>query len=164
MRPGWDEYFMGIVEAVSMRSTCGRGRVGCVIAREGRLVCSGYSGSPPGLPHCDEAGHLFNYSVLGEADKVFNPEDVTQHCVRTVHAEQNAIAHAARHGIALEGCTLYCTMTPCFFCAKIIVSAGIKRVVAGQIYHADKFSRQVLDDAGIELCIINKTTKEYEDG
>jgi len=136
-RPSWDEYFMEICEAVSKRSTCDRGRVGCVIARDKRILVTGYSGSPIGLPHCDEVGHQI---------KTVKHEDgsETQHCLRTTHAEQNAICQAAKLGIAIDGSTLYCKMTPCSACAKMIINAGIKRVVAEKKYKLDKETEELL--------------------
>ena len=101
-RPSWDEYFMTVMDAISKRATCNRGRSGCVIARDRQLLVTGYVGSPVGLPHCDEVGHQMKKVIHVDED---NRE--TEHCVRTVHAEQNAICQAARRGVALEGATLY---------------------------------------------------------
>ena len=105
-RPSWDEYFLGLMDEVGNRATCDRGRSGCIVVRDKQIVCTGYVGSPPGFPHCDEAGHLMKGVI---------EEDGTSrmHCVRTIHAEQNAICQAARHGISLKGSTLYCKMEPC---------------------------------------------------
>ena len=99
IRPTWDEYFMGLADAAAKRATCDRGRAGCVIVRDRQVLVTGYVGSPQGLPHCDDVGHLFK--------KIIN-EDGSQstHCVRTVHAEQNAICQAARRGIALDRGTI----------------------------------------------------------
>src|SRR5574344_263405 len=127
-RPSWDEYFMEIANAVSSRATCDRGKSGCVIVRDRQILVTGYVGSPKGLPHCDEVGHQF---------KKLQHEDgtVTQHCTRTVHAEQNAICQAAKSGISIDGATLYCRMTPCRTCAMLIINCGIVRVVAERRYH-----------------------------
>ncbi len=154
-RPSWDEYFIGMANYVGTRGTCDRGRAGCVIAREKRVISTGYVGSPPGLPHCDEVGH--------EMHKVVN-EDGTEsmHCVRTAHAEQNAIAQAARFGMALDGATLYSKMTPCYACAKMIIAAGIKRVVSEKDYHASKRSKEILKEAGVKLEIMNKEIEKYD--
>ena len=143
-RPSWDDYFLGLMEEVGKRATCNRGKSGCVIVRDRRIVATGYVGTPPGFPHCDEAGHLM---------KQVMDEDGTlrQHCVRTIHAEQNAICQAARYGIALDGAWLYCKMEPCRTCALLIVSVGIKRVVALRQYHAGQESREILRQAGVEL-------------
>ena len=145
-RPDWDTYFLGLVDSVAMRATCDRGRSGCVITRDRRIIATGYVGSPPGLPHCDDVGHDMRSVVHGEGR-------VSQHCVRTLHAEQNAIAHAARHGLSLEGATLYCRMEPCRVCAMLIVSAGIVRVVAHRQYHAAQDSREIFRLASVELAV-----------
>ena len=121
-RPSWDDYFMEVANAISKRATCDRGRSGCVIAKDCQVLVTGYVGSPTGLPHCDDQGHQMK-SVIHENGQI------TQHCVRTVHAEQNAICQAARRGIPIEGATLYCRMTPCRTCAMLIINCGIKRVV-----------------------------------
>ena len=104
-RPDWDRYFLDLCESISKRATCDRGRTGCVIVKDKMIMTTGYVGSPAGLPHCDEVGH--------DLRKVFDEEgNVSQHCVRTLHAEQNAIIQAAKFGIPLDGATLYCKMTP----------------------------------------------------
>jgi len=153
-RPSWDEYFLHLVDEVAQRATCDRGRSGCLIVREKRILATGYGGSPPGQPHCDEEGHLFR-QVIDENG------DTRQHCVRTIHAEQNAICQAARYGIALQDTTLYCTMERCRTCAMLIVSVGIKRVVARRMYHAGGDTRQLFEDAGVELVVSDPTVEEY---
>ena len=153
-RPSWDQYFIELVDKVAERATCDRGKSGCVITKEKRILCTGYVGSPPGFPHCDEVGHLFK--------KVVNEDgSVSQHCVRTIHAEQNAIAQAARYGIALENTTLYCTMEPCRVCAMLIISVGVKRVVAKRCYHAAQETRDLFKDAGIELIVVEDKVESY---
>ena len=122
VRPSWDEYFMEIANTVAKRATCDRGRSGCVIARGKQLLVTGYVGSPNGMPHCDEVGHQMKKTIHEDGS-------ITNHCVRTVHAEQNAICQAAKLGIALEDSTLYCRMTPCRTCTMLIINCGIKRVV-----------------------------------
>ena len=118
-------------------------------------MTTGYVGAPAGLPHCDEAGH--------DMRKVFNSNgEVTQHCVRTLHAEQNAIIQAARFGISLEGSTLFCKMTPCRTCAMMIINAGIKRVVCEKRYHADADSRELFKQAVVELAVVNDKVEEYD--
>ncbi len=101
VRPSWDEYFMQIANTVAQRATCDRGRSGCVIARDKQLLVTGYVGSPKGLPHCDDVGHQMRKVIHEDGS-------ITNHCVRTVHAEQNAICQAAKLGISLQGSTLYC--------------------------------------------------------
>ncbi len=137
----WDEYFMEVCRAVAKRATCDRGRSGCVIAKDNQILVTGYVGSPAGLPHCDEVGHLMRKALHLDGS-------ITQHCVRTVHAEQNAICQAAKLGISLEGATLYCTHQPCSICAKIIVNSGIKRIVYREGY-PDEFAMKILSEADI---------------
>jgi dCMP deaminase len=143
-RPSWDDYCMGVADTVSQRATCDRGRSGCVIVRDKQILVTGYVGSPMGLPHCDEVGHLFK-QVTHEDGRV------TNHCMRTVHAEQNAICQAARRGISLDQGTLYCRMTPCRTCAMLIINCGIKRVVCEKKYHAGAESEDMFRVAGVEL-------------
>ena len=155
IRPTWDEYFMEIAHAISKRATCDRGRSGCVIARDKQILVTGYVGSPRGLPHCDDVGHLMK-RVLHEDDRI------TQHCMRTVHAEQNAICQAARLGISLEGSTLYCRMTPCRTCAMLIINCGIVRVVCERKYHDGQESEEMFRMAGVELEYIIDEVQRYE--
>ncbi len=153
-RPSWDEYFLGIAKMVATRATCDRGRSGCVIARDKRILSTGYVGAPPGIAHCDEVGH--------EMHTVTNDDGTeSKHCVRTTHAEQNAIVQAARAGIALQGATMYCHMTPCYICAKLIITVGIVRVVADKDYHASKRSKEIFKEAGVQLEMINTETAVY---
>lgn len=154
-RPSWDEYFLKIVEMVGSRGSCDRGRAGCVITKNNRIVSTGYAGSPIGLPHCDEAGHEMHTVVHEDGSK-------SQHCIRTTHAEQNAICEAARMGIALEDGTLYCKMTPCYTCAKMIINAGIKRVVCAQDYHASKRSKEIFKEANIEFKLVSYEEVQYD--
>jgi dCMP deaminase len=154
-RPGWDEYFIEIMETVAKRATCDRGRSGCVIVRDNQMLVTGYVGSPPGLPHCDEIGHHFKKIVHEDGQ-------TTQHCMRTVHAEQNAICQAAKRGIALQEATLYCRMTPCRTCAMLIISCGIKRVVCQKRYHAGAESEEMFKQAGIILDTISDELMQYE--
>jgi len=155
VRPSWDEYFMEIANTVSKRATCDRGRSGCVIVRDRQILVSGYVGSPVGLPHCDEVGHQFKQTIHEDGTK-------TQHCVRTVHAEQNAICQAAKRGIALEGATLYCRMTPCRVCAMLIINCGIIRVVCEKKYHSGTESEEMFRMAGVELEFFSEEVQQYE--
>lgn len=154
MRPSWDEYFMEICKAVAKRATCDRGKSGCVIAKNKQILVTGYVGSPIGLPHCDEVGHQMK-SVEHEDGKK------TKHCVRTTHAEQNAICQAAKLGIPIGGATLYCKMTPCTVCSKLIINSGIKRVVCEKKYHAGAESEELLKKAGIKLEVLKDEVQEY---
>jgi dCMP deaminase len=153
-RPSWDKYFMEISDTVSKRATCDRGKSGCVIVREKQILVTGYVGAPRGLPHCDEAGHLMKQVVHEDGT-------TTNHCVRTVHAEQNAICQAARLGISLNGATLYCRMTPCRTCAMMIINCGIERVVCERKYHAGSESETMFKEAGVSLEYIFNEVQKY---
>lgn len=121
-RPTWDTYFLRIAELVATRATCDRKHVGAVLVdKDHRIVATGFNGAPSGLPHCDDAGH-----ELKEIDG-------RESCVRTLHAESNALDYA---GCRAKGCTLYVTVIPCYDCAKRIVNAGICRVVYGEYYES----------------------------
>ena len=146
---------MELTRGVARRATCDRGRSGCVVVKDKRVLTTGYVGSPPGLPHCDEIGHLFETRYDKEGNE-------SHHCIRTTHAEQNAIAQAARHGISLDGATVYCKMEPCIMCAKTIISTGIKRVVCEKRYHAAQLTREMFQQAGIQLDVINDEVEKYE--
>lgn len=133
-RPSWDEYFLNIAREVAHRSTCERAHVGAVIVKNKRILTTGYNGSPRGLPHCTEVGCLMDNG----------------HCIRTLHAEQNAIIQAALHGVSTDGSSIYVTHQPCFLCAKTIINAGIGRIVYDNQY-PDDLSRQFLQEAGVAL-------------
>ena len=154
-RPDWDRYFLDLCEAVSKRATCNRGKAGCVIVKDKRIMTTGYVGAPAGLPHCDEVGH--------DMRKIFDDSgNVSQHCVRTLHAEQNAIIQAAKFGVSLDGTTLFSKMTPCRRCAMMIINSGIQRVVCEKHYHADKDTIALFKLAGIELVVLNEDVEEYD--
>jgi dCMP deaminase len=155
-RPNWDEYFMEICKVVGKRGTCDRGRAGAVIVKDKRIIATGYVGSPAGLAHCDEVGHLMH--------DVTNPDGkVSRHCIRTAHAEQNAIVQAALHGVSTNGATIYIKFEPCLVCTKMIINAGIRRVVAEKRYHAAALSRQFLQEAGVELDVLHDELEQYPD-
>jgi len=155
VRPSWDEYFIKLADTVAERATCDRGRSGCVIVKDKQILVTGYVGSPRGLAHCDEVGHLLRKTIHEDGR-------VTQHCVRTVHAEQNAITQAARRGIALDGATLYCRMTPCRTCAMLIINCGIVRVVCEKKYHDGADSEEMFREAGVELKFMSEEIEHYE--
>ena len=136
MRPDWDSYFLKIAFAVSERSTCDRALVGCVLVLEKRILTTGFNGSPAGLPHCEEVGHLM----------------VDGHCVRTIHAETNAIIQAALHGVSTKGSTCYVTHFPCINCTKALINAGITRLVYCNNYRIDDNALAFLKAAQIEIC------------
>ena len=133
-RPGWDEYFMDVARTVATRATCPRASVGAVLVREHRILTTGYNGAPRHVAHCTEVGC----------------EMVAGHCVRSTHAEANAVVQAALHGIGVDGATAYCTHQPCVHCAKLLISAGIARIVYGEAY-VDSFAQQLLAEAGVAL-------------
>ncbi|MBT4538967.1 AAA family ATPase [Candidatus Woesearchaeota archaeon] len=153
-RPSWDEYFIEISKQVAQRGTCDRGKSGCVIVKDKRILTTGYVGSAAGTPHCDDTGHLMK--------KVVHNENYTsQHCVRTIHAEQNAICQAARAGISLKGATVYCKMEPCSVCAKMIINCGMTKVVCEKMYHAAHETRILFKQTGVKLEILDKTVETY---
>ncbi len=143
-RPSWDDYFLELADAASRRATCDRGKSGCVIVRDRQVLATGYVGSPSGLPHCDDVGHLMK-KVIQEDGRT------TEHCLRTVHAEQNAICQAAKKGIPIEGATVYTRMTPCRTCAMLLINCGIRRVVCERKYQLAEESEQLLAEAGVQL-------------
>jgi dCMP deaminase len=155
VRPSWDEYFIDISHAVATRATCDRGRMGCVIVKNKQIMVTGYVGSPKGLPHCDEIGHQMKKVTHGDGSE-------SNHCVRTTHAEQNAIVQAAKHGISIDGATLYGKMTPCSVCAKLIITSGIQRVVCEKRYHAGAESEEMFRTVGIELNFIDENVEKYD--
>lgn len=155
VRPSWDEYFIEIARAVAKRATCDRGRSGCVIAKDKQILVTGYVGSPKGLPHCDSVGHQMKVTTHEDGHQ-------TQHCVRTAHAEQNAICQAAKLGISIDEATLYCKMTPCTVCAKMIINSGIKKVICEKKYHAGAESEGMFLTAGIGLFYFDATVEKYD--
>ena len=153
-RPTWDEYFLEVMHALQKRATCDRGKCACVIVKDNQIFCTGYVGAPAGLPHCDDVGHLIRASY--EADGQLH-----DHCIRTVHAEQNAICQAAKRGVAIDGATIYVGMTPCRTCAMLLISCGIKKVIAERKYHAGQESEEMFAQAGVELVFVNDEVLEY---
>ncbi len=142
-RVQWDEYFMQIALQVSTRSTCNRKHVGAVIVRDKTILSTGYNGSIRGLAHCDEIGHLMENG----------------HCVRTVHAEANAIAQAGKHGINVNNSSIYITASPCWTCFKLLANSGINKIVYGEFYQDERiFENAKL--ANIELLHLPSTIKE----
>lgn len=151
MRPTWDQYFLDIALAVSKRATCSRLQCACVIVNEDhQIVATGYNGAPAGLRHCDH--RVREQVVIGlNCTTMFEgPGDMENgHCSRAQHAERNAIAQAAKHGVSVKGATCYTSGTPCLDCARLLVSAGIKRHVFGLTYRSDA-ALALYDEAGIE--------------
>ena len=145
-----------MADYVGTRGTCDRGRAGAVLVKDKRILATGYVGSPMGIAHCDDVGHEM-HTVTREDGTV------SRHCLRTAHAEMNAIANAARFGVAIEGGTLYCKMVPCYTCAKTMINAGIRRVVALRDYHATTETKKIFREAKVRLEIINKEIEPYKD-
>jgi len=141
-RPSWDEYFMEIAHLVKGRSTCLRRKVGAVLVKDKNILATGYNGAPSGVRHCHETGCL--------RDQLGIPSGEKHELCRGIHAEQNAIIQAAKLGVTIKGATLYCTILPCFICAKMIINSGIKKIIIEGDY-SDKFSKDMLEEAGIEL-------------
>ena len=141
-RPSWDEYFMQIAKLVAQRSTCLRRKVGAILVREKRGLCTGYNGAPQGLTHCRELGCL--------REKWSIPSGQRQEMCRGLHAEQNAIIQGALHGVSIKNSLLYCTHQPCITCSKMIINAGIKKIIFQGDY-PDPLAQQVLKEAGIKL-------------
>lgn len=134
MRVSWERYFMNLAVQAATRSTCPRKSVGAVIVRDKAVLATGYNGSLRGLPHCTEVGCLME----------------NDHCVRTVHAEANAILQAARNGVRIDGASIYVTASPCWDCFKLIANAGIRGIHYGEFYRDDRI-RQYAREAGIQL-------------
>jgi len=153
-RPSWDDYFLELANAASSRATCDRGKSGCVIVRDKQVLATGYVGSPAGLPHCDDVGHLMKKVIQENGE-------VSEHCLRTVHAEQNAICQAAKRGISIEGATVYTRMTPCRTCAMLLINCGIQKVVCERKYQLAEESEQLFAEAGIELLYKYGGRQEY---
>jgi len=141
-RPSWDDYFMDITQRVATRSTCLRRQVGAVIVLDKRILATGYNGAPRGLPHCEETGCL--------REKLGIPSGQRYEICRGLHAEQNAIIQAALHGVSVAGGTIYVTHQPCITCAKMIINAGLQRVVCAETF-PDELARSFLAEAGVAL-------------
>jgi dCMP deaminase len=142
-RPSWDQYFMEIAFLIAKRSTCLRRRVGAVIVRNNRILASGYNGVPSGIRHCSEAGGCLR-------EKLDVPSGQRHELCRGLHAEQNAIIQAAFHGSSIQDGILYCTTMPCIVCAKMIINAGIKRIIYAEGY-SDSLAQEMLAESKIEL-------------
>lgn len=141
-RASWDNYFMLLATVAATRGTCCRKQVGAVIVRDRSVLATGYNGSTKGSPHCTDEG----VGCMMEHG----------HCVRTTHAEANAIVQAARNGNAIQGATLYTTASPCFLCFKLIANSGIARVIFGELYRRDDRVWTAARAAGIEIDILGK--------
>lgn len=154
-RPSWDEYFIDITRLVARRATCLRRQVGALLVKDKNILATGYNGTPSGITHCAETG------CLREQLKV--PSGERHELCRGLHAEQNAIIQAARHGINITGATLYCTNSPCIICTKMLINAGIVRIVYLDGY-PDNLSLGMLAEAGIEVCEFGRTPAALSGG
>ncbi len=150
-RPTWDQYFIDITHLVATRSTCMRRQVGALLVKDKNILATGYNGTPSGIRHCEEVG------CLREQLKV--PSGERHELCRGLHAEQNAIIQAARHGVNIDGSTLYCTTMPCIICTKMLINAGIKRIVYEQGY-ADELAAGMVSEAGIEVLCFKRPELE----
>ena len=146
-RPTWDEYFMEMAELARQRSTCLRRRVGAVIVKDNRVIATGYNGVPKGIRHCEETGCL--------RQQLNVPSGKMHELCRGLHAEQNAIIQAACMGSSIEGGTLYCTTQPCVICTKMIINAGIKRVVIKESY-PDELAQEMAKEAGLVIDVMGE--------
>ena len=144
-RPDWQTYFMDIAQLVSSRSTCLRRHVGAVIVKENRILSTGYNGAPTGIRHCLDRGCL--------RDELKIPSGQRHELCRGLHAEQNAIIQAAYHGVSIESSDIYCTNQPCIICAKMIINAGLKKIIVGNSY-PDELATEMLNEAGLKVVVL----------
>ncbi len=142
MRPGWDQYFLELAKLVSRRSTCMRRSVGAILVKEKRILSTGYNGAPSGLKHCYEVGCLREEREIPSGERA--------ELCRGLHAEQNAIIQAAYHGVPIKGSSLYATNLPCSICVKMLINAGIKKIIYGEGY-PDRLARALIKEAGIQI-------------
>ncbi len=152
-RPSWDEYFMKITRLVAERSTCLRRKVGAIIVKDKRIISTGYNGAPRGIAHCLDIGCM--------REKMGIPSGERHELCRGAHAEQNAIIQAASSGSIMDGATMYCTTAPCSTCTKMIINAGIRRLVLGGAY-PDKLGEELVNEAGIGTVYIDVIESETE--
>ncbi|HBF43413.1 MAG TPA: cytidine deaminase [Desulfobacteraceae bacterium] len=141
-RPSWPVYFMDITKMVAKRSTCLRRHVGAVLVKDKRILATGYNGAPTGIRHCEEVGCL--------REQLSVPSGERHELCRGLHAEQNAIIQAAYHGIPIVGSTLYCTNKPCIICSKMLINAGVEKIVYEDGYD-DPLADQMLEEATIKV-------------
>ena len=147
-RPSWDEYFIKIDALVSERSTCLRHHVGAIIVKDRRVLTTGYNGAPAGTKDCLELGCLRNELNI--------PSGERHEICRAIHAEQNAIIQASKHGENVQDGTVYCTHSPCIICAKMMINAGIKKIVTYGNYPDIGGVKDLLKEAKVELVVIDK--------
>ena len=149
-RPSWDQYFMDITHLVATRSSCLRRQVGALLVKDRNILATGYNGVPSGITHCEASGCL--------RERLGVPSGERHELCRGLHAEQNAIIQAAKHGTNIDGATLYCTTMPCIICTKMIINAGISRVIYSEGY-ADELAREMITEAAVEVVHFPLTSK-----
>lgn len=149
-RPSWDQYFMDITHLVATRSSCLRRQVGALLVKDRNILATGYNGVPSGIRHCEATGCL--------RERLQVPSGERHELCRGLHAEQNAIIQAAKHGTNIDGATLYCTTMPCIICTKMIINAGITKVIYGEGY-TDELAREMITEAAIEVVQFTATSK-----
>jgi len=150
IRPSWEEYFMDITHLVSKRSTCLRRQVGAILVKDKKILATGYNGAPSRLKHCLDIGCLRQLQGI--------PSGERHELCRGLHGEQNAIIQAAYHGVGIQGATLYCTNHPCMICSKMLINAGIERIVYEEGY-ADALAAKMLKESGIKIEKFNRGRK-----
>ncbi|MDD2856750.1 MAG: cytidine/deoxycytidylate deaminase family protein [Desulfuromonadaceae bacterium] len=150
-RPSWDQYFMDITRLVATRSTCMRRQVGAIIVKNRNILATGYNGVPSGITHCEASGCL--------RERLQIPSGERHELCRGLHAEQNAIIQAARHGINIDGALRYCTTMPCIICTKMIINAGITAVIYGEGY-TDSLASEMIAETGISVTSFNAEKQE----
>jgi dCMP deaminase len=151
LRPDWDTYFLELTNVVKKRSTCLRRQVGALIVKDNHILSTGYNGVPTKITHCSEVGCL--------REKLKVPSGERHELCRGLHAEQNAIIQAALHGVSIKDATIYTNTKPCSICTKMIINAGIKRIVY-EVYYEDKLADELLSETEIELCQIKKEDRD----
>jgi len=142
-RLGWHEYFMSVAHLISRRATCTRGHIGAVIVRDHNILSTGYNGAPSGLPHCNETNCRIYRSTHPDGT-------VEENCVNTIHAEINAIAQAAKHGVSIKDADIYITASPCIHCLKVLINVGIKTIYYDKPYKIEHID-ELLRLSGIRL-------------
>jgi len=153
MRPSWDDYFMQISDLVKTRSTCIRRQVGATIVLDRRIISTGYNGAPRDTTHCDVSGCM--------RIRLNIPSGERHELCRAIHAEQNAIVQAAYSGTSLKGATIYVTCQPCSMCAKMLINAGIVKIIYKGSY-PDDLSLELLNEANVELISYDKTCSQVD--
>jgi dCMP deaminase len=154
IRPSWEEYFIEITRLVSLRSTCLRRKVGAVLVKDKNILATGYNGAPSGVAHCLEVGCMRERLGIKSGER--------HELCRGLHAEQNAIIQAAKHGTNINGSTLYCTTMPCIICSKMIINAGISRIVFEEGY-PDSLAGEMIGEAGIDFVRFSELRESAEE-